>query len=172
MDTVLKHLVIMYEIKEYDWLNFKITKDNPLTFHHIKKEQHGGEKTFKNGAPLTDLGHSYLHQIEVKDKRIFYELSKQLQRINDSKTKITDKDKKIIERLLLEYETKHDTELRRKIKTLRYNPKALRSIKGSRDIFSPTNIRMVMQLGINPLEQKKKTKKNKKRYWFFNTFLV
>ena len=164
MDTVLKHLVIMYEIKEYDWLNFKITKDNPLTFHHIKKEQHGGEKSFKNGAPLTDLGHSYLHQIEAKDKRIFYELSKQLQRINDSKTKITGRDKKIIERLLLEYETKHDVELRRKIKTLRYNPKALRSIKGSRDIFSPTNIRMVMQLGINPLEQKKKTKKNKKRY--------
>lgn len=164
MDQVLKHLVIIYGITDYDWLNFKITRENPLTYHHIKKEEHGGEKTFKNGAPLTDLGHTYLHQIEMNDKRIFGELTKQFKRINDSKTKITDLDKKIIDKLLLEYETKHEVELRRKIKTIRYNPKALKLIKGTRDIFSPTNIRKVMQLGVNPVEQKKKTKKNKKRY--------
>lgn len=169
VDDTLKRMIKIYGIREYDWMNFKITRDNPLTYHHIKKEEHGGKRTIANGAPLTKLAHVYIHQIERDDQRNFVYLSKLLQKINNGKNPPTKKQLQAINEVLKNYESKNDNVLRRRILSLNFNYYAL-SITGVKDIYSPTNVRMVMQAGINPrswLENSstndKKVKKKKKR---------
>lgn len=68
---------------------------------------------------------------------------------------------KEIDDLLKEYEDKNKVLLQRRVKVERINPNALRIIKGAKDIYSPTNIRMVMQEGIDPMKWPKKDKKFK-----------
>ena len=69
LKKVLKLIVNKYAVEEYDWMRFKITEDNPLTYHHIKKKAEGGDWSVSNGAPLTREAQSYLHYIEQKDIR-------------------------------------------------------------------------------------------------------
>lgn len=162
MDDVLGLLIKIYRVEEYDWMKFRITRDNPLTYHHIIKEAKGGKKTLKNGAPLTILAHQYLHQIEYDDNEIFVLINKQLEKINRSGNPPTKTDLKIIQSLLYKYEKHHDVELRKKIRNTPYNPKKMRAISPQKDLFSPTNLRVVMQEGVNPYGYPVK-KKHKKR---------
>lgn len=168
MDIVLEELVRIYGVKDYDWMRFKITRENPLTYHHIVKEQHGGKRLISNGAPLTEFAHQYLNQIEKDDQIIFSQLNRRLERINESGRAPTKEDLKVIAHLLKKYEQLHEYELRRRIKSRTYNPKILREVSPQRDLFSPTNIRIVMQKGIDPsgypVKRMKKGKNKKSNY--------
>lgn len=43
-----------------------------LTYHHIEKEENGGETSLENGALVSDIGQSWLHNyIEQKDIELF-----------------------------------------------------------------------------------------------------
>lgn len=82
MKEIIKRLKDDLKIKKYDWLGFKISKDNPLTYHHIFKNVYGDysnlDKDYKynNGLPLTIKGHSLLHQIEHDDIQIYVAINK------------------------------------------------------------------------------------------------
>lgn len=82
MKKVLKLLVSKYAVEEFDWMHFKITEENPLTYHHIKKKEFGGKKTIENGAPLTVDAQSYLHYIEKKDINAYNRINAILRKIN------------------------------------------------------------------------------------------
>ena len=61
-------------------MHFKITEENPLTYHHIKKKEEGGKKTIENGALLTADAQSYLHYIERKDINVYNQINSVLKK--------------------------------------------------------------------------------------------
>lgn len=177
MASVLKEMIKVYGIGEYDWMNFKITKENPLTFHHIKKEEYGGTRTIDNGALLSQLSHSYLHKIERMDKKTFNKISLILKRINENKAP-TEEDLKEIDALLTDFELRYYKSLNKYYKELKLNHEAIKRVfdadtikrklgenidsKTTISICHPTNMRMVMQEGISPKKVKTKHSKKKK----------
>lgn len=50
--------------KDLDWMGYKMTKNNPYTFHHIKEKRDGGKAEIKNGAILTADAHHYLNYLD------------------------------------------------------------------------------------------------------------
>lgn len=163
MSVILNQMIKIYGISEYDWMNFKITKDNPLTFHHIVKKEAGGDKSIDNGALLTRLAHKYIHQIEHDDIKMFYRLNECLQKINDSKESPTEEMISYINYLLEQYEDKHKPSLTRRIRNTRYNPEAFRKVAYIKDLLMPTTFRLVMQQGIDLTKGDYVTKMYKKK---------
>ena len=47
-----------------DWMGYKVSSDNPYTFHHIKEQRFGGTWDVTNGAILTKNAHEYLNYLE------------------------------------------------------------------------------------------------------------
>ena len=47
------------------WLNGKITRDNPLTGHHIIPRRDGGKTTKQNIAPVCDQKHQSYNALEI-----------------------------------------------------------------------------------------------------------
>ncbi len=81
-NNVMKYLVDTYIYNGYDILNFKISKDNALTYHQIIKQKDlkalgfPTTMTLENGIALTTYSHSYLHLIEDFAPDIFYQINK------------------------------------------------------------------------------------------------
>lgn len=149
MKKVLKLLVTKFAITEFDWMNFKITEENPLTFHHIKKVAQGGEETLDNGAPLTKYAQEYLHLIETCSFKLYRRINRVLAEINAQGFAPTPNQEKRIELLLLEFEARY------------YEKLKSRQGMGQYDKYNATLERRKRQEGkINP--QRKKQKKKKK----------
>ena len=105
MKALLNLEIKLYNIKDRDWLNYKITKDNPLTIHHIIKKEDGGKNTIDNTVPLTKRSHNYLHIIEVWNKYIYDDINIVLKDI--LKKGLRKKHQKKIEKLMLLFEDNH-----------------------------------------------------------------
>lgn len=119
MKEVTRELIRIYKpLDNLDWLNYRITKQNPLTYHHIVKREHGGLMTLENGALLTVIGHRYLHIIECKDYQIYMAISKMLELINKQKHAPTQEQREIMEYLLNEFYNLHKKDKIAKGKTL------------------------------------------------------
>ncbi len=77
--TTLKNL---YVLNNYDVLNYQVSPENNLTYHHLifKSELKilgfPLQPTLENGLLLTSIGHSYLHLIYDYAPDIFYHLNK------------------------------------------------------------------------------------------------
>lgn len=83
MKNVTKLIIRIYNVKKIDWMGYKVSKDNPYTYHHLKKKEYGGKEDLKNGAILTDIAHKYLHIIESRDKELYDLLNNVLWQINE-----------------------------------------------------------------------------------------
>lgn len=46
---------------------FIISKENPLTLHHIKEKSRGGKTNLENGSIITMLPHSGIHLVSSND---------------------------------------------------------------------------------------------------------
>lgn len=161
--TIIDFMKIIYNTHNKDWMGFKITKENPLTYHHIIKEEDGGNKTIDNGALLTNLAHSYLHMIEKYDESIYIAINNILKKINDNRKEPSKEKYCEIMNLLENFEKKYYKELIESIKIKKYNYQVLKRIsKGKYSLYSPSNIRNVMMEGINPVLKKHKKCKIKK----------
>ena len=66
MNQELVKLLEIYKPMGIDWMCFQITKKNPYSFHHIKKQQNGGLLILENGAILSKKSHRLLNWIEEK----------------------------------------------------------------------------------------------------------
>lgn len=107
MDFVTRELITIYKPMSLDWLNFKITRENPITYHHIDKREHGGKKTIDNGALLTRTSHQYLHLIESKEDKLYYAINQLLKLINKQKTPPTQEQRQMMDFLLDEFYKEH-----------------------------------------------------------------
>lgn len=115
---ITRDMIKIYKPLGHDWLNYKITQSNPLTFHHIKKKCDGGKETIDNGALLTEIGHQYIHLIEHRDKDTYITLNKMFKIINEQREAPTEEQRRIIEYLLQEFEREHKNDKNSKGKTL------------------------------------------------------
>lgn len=79
----LQSMIEIYSLQHYDWMGYPITKDNPITFHHIKKAADKGELTIENGAIITRKGHTNLHKIERTNPSLYEEYNYMFKIIND-----------------------------------------------------------------------------------------
>lgn len=57
---------VIYINGKFCWLNGTITRNNPLTAHHIVPVRNNGKTTIKNIAPLTDYMHKMFNILERK----------------------------------------------------------------------------------------------------------
>ena len=125
MKPVLELMVHMYSVRKFDWLHYRITRENPLTFHHLQKRELGGKEVITNGAPLSKWGHSYLHLVEFYDLNIYNRINDILYEINRQQSAPTGNQRKRIELLFLEFEALYYKELKQKAQwssKKKYNP--------------------------------------------------
>ncbi len=74
MTGVLKRMV--NEIYgENCFMGYTVTRDNPITFHHVRKSCEKGKRTIKNGAALTQSAHEDLNMIEMTIPKYYEELN-------------------------------------------------------------------------------------------------
>ncbi len=90
MKKVLRILVDIFEPNGVDWMNFKLSRDNPYTYHHIVKKSNGGDKSIDNGAILTRRAHSFLHMLEKSCPDAYNDLQNVFMKINGSKNPPTE----------------------------------------------------------------------------------
>ena len=102
MDNILKTLINIYNMKEMDWLGYKL--EDRFSYHHIIKKCDGGQRTFNNGAVLFQTSHSYLHSIENYDIEKYIYLNKILKDINIQRYMPTKEQLKQIDFILREFE--------------------------------------------------------------------
>ena len=118
MKRITKEMIKIYKPLDYDWLNYKVTQSNPLTFHHIDKRCDGGKEEIDNGALITEVGHQYLHLIECRELETYILLNKIFKMINEQKAAPTKEQRELIEYLLREFERVHKSDKNSKGKTL------------------------------------------------------
>lgn len=127
MNDLLALMIDIYDIKDIDWLNYKITKENPLTLHHIIKKEDGGKNIATNLAPITKKGHCYLHIIEHYDINAYNKINSILLSINQSGN--SKQKQREIEAIFLAFEEEHSKDVikgnkgKSKRKTLTYTRK-------------------------------------------------
>ena len=112
MKRVLRILVDIFEPEGTDWMNFKLTKDNPYTYHHIKEKKNGGDKSIDNGAILTKKAHVFLNTLEKICPDAYNDLQMVFMKINDSKTPPTDEIIREIDQILYKVLISHEYEMK------------------------------------------------------------
>ena len=83
MKQITKLMVNMYNLKGIDFAGYKVSKDNPYTYHHLIKRCHGGKETIENGAILTKNAHEYLHIVETRALELYVYINNVLKQINE-----------------------------------------------------------------------------------------
>lgn len=120
MKRVLRILVDIFEPDGTDWMNFKLTKDNPYTYHHIVEKRRGGDKSIDNGAILTKRAHSFLHTLEKVCPDAYNDLQKVFAKINDSKTQPSEEIISEIDNILYKVLVSHEYEIRKDVDLSNY----------------------------------------------------
>ena len=105
MNETLFKITSIYRVKDRDWMNYRITKKNSLTYHHIVEKRNGGSKTVSNGAPLTKEAHMQLNIIESKDKRLYTVINTIFKLIHEQNHPITEEQRRIIREVLDYFES-------------------------------------------------------------------
>lgn len=78
-------MIEIYKPVDFDWMSYRITKNNKLTFHHIVEESKGGLSIIDNGALITKAGHQLLNKIYSIDKMLYDDWNELFRIINASK---------------------------------------------------------------------------------------
>ena len=118
MKNVTKLIIRIYNVKKIDWMGYKVSKDNPYTYHHLKKKEYGGKEDLKNGAILTDIAHKYLHIIESRDKELYEYINNVLLQINEQGFAPLKRQLLAIDFILRQFEEKYKNQTNSKGKQL------------------------------------------------------
>ena len=108
MKEIVRIMINEWKIKNVGWMGYKVSRDNPYTYHHIEKKENGGKETLKNGAVLTDIGHKYLHIVESRDKELYDYINLVLQQINEQGFTALERQLLAIDYFLKQFEREHE----------------------------------------------------------------
>ena len=120
MKAVTIQMVNEFKIKElgYDFMGFKLNKNDILTYHHmIIPKRNGGLITRENGAIIQRIPHDYLNIIEKIDNTKFCYITSEMIDMNH-KGFLDPYNIANIHAILDEFEAQHDGETTRKGKLL------------------------------------------------------
>jgi hypothetical protein len=118
MKKITNLMINMYNLKNIDFMGYKVSKDNPYTFHHLKKRCHGGKEVIENGAILTKLSHQYLHIVESRDLVLYEYINNVLKQINEQGFEPLKRQLLAIDYILKIFEEEHINDLSCKNKKL------------------------------------------------------
>ena len=90
MRDILEDMIYIYQSKDIDWMGFKVTEDNPYTYHHIVEKRDGGKYDIENGAILTKKAHEYLNYLDLYSPEAYGEYQKMFRYINAINGPISD----------------------------------------------------------------------------------
>jgi len=107
MDAVLSQLIKIFEPKNVDWMGYKVTKQNPYTYHHIKEKRKGGKATIDNGAILSRQAHDHLNYLELYVPDAYNDWQNLFRYFNALKRPLTEKEHELIEKISY-YETLYE----------------------------------------------------------------
>lgn len=105
-------LKIYKPVSGLDWMNYRIVRE--MTAHHIVKREDGGRLEMGNIAPLTEIGHRYLHIIEYKDEEAYRVINRLFGVINAQGHEPNEGERQMIEYILREFEAFHGEDLNAK----------------------------------------------------------
>lgn len=105
MKQITKDMIKIYNLKDYDFMGYRLIKSQ-ATYHHLIKKEHQGKETINNGSVLMPISHNYLHIIEYKEFEIFDAINK-IMKICNKKGVVEVSDLKIINELLKMFEEEH-----------------------------------------------------------------
>lgn len=84
LDSKIRHLIDIHG--NNCWMGYRVSRTNPYTFHHIRKDSSGGKRELNNGAVLTKHAHNDLNLIERKAEKYYKELNRLFKALNKSKS--------------------------------------------------------------------------------------
>lgn len=87
---VMLEMMLIFGNPKTDWMGYKITKRNYLSYHHINEKRNGGEETIENGAILTKTSHQLLHKIEETNYDLYLEWQVLFLEINNYRKPLDD----------------------------------------------------------------------------------
>ena len=90
MREVLLNMLEIYQPKGIDWMGYRMTPNNPYTFHHIVERRDGGKMEISNGAILTKYAHNYLNYLDANCPDAYEEYQKIFRFINSLNGPIPD----------------------------------------------------------------------------------
>ena len=90
MKEVLIKMLEIYQPNGIDWMDYKLARDNPYTFHHIKEKRNGGKLEVNNGAILTRKAHNYLNYLDYEYHKIYKDLNYMFKCLNRTMKPPTD----------------------------------------------------------------------------------
>ncbi len=90
MRKVLEDMINIYQPNGLDWMGYKMTPNNPYTFHHIIEKRDGGGYGVDNGAILTAQAHKYLNYLDAYCPEAYEEYQKMFRYINSLKGPMDD----------------------------------------------------------------------------------
>lgn len=111
MDDTLKALIRIYQPNGTDWLNCKLSKKNPYTYHHILEVRNGGKRTIINGAILTANAHHFLNVVDLKEHRLYDELNYIFKELNRTGKPPTEDYYEEVNKILVKVKLPNKTEL-------------------------------------------------------------
>ena len=82
VNEVLIEMLNIYKPNDIDWMGYRMTPDNPYTFHHIVERRDGGRCEVTNGAILTENAHKYLNYLDLYSPEAYEEYQKIFRFIN------------------------------------------------------------------------------------------
>lgn len=83
MKEITNSIIRIYNVKKIDWMGYKVSKNNPYTYHHLIKKCDRGKVSTENGAILTSNAHEYLNVIEMYDLELYEYINNVLKQINE-----------------------------------------------------------------------------------------
>lgn len=107
MRKLTADMIKIWNINNFDWMGYRLTKDNRPTFHHIVKECNGGKRILDNGAIIGKENHTYLHIIEDKDLELYIYLNIILKQINEQRYMPSKRQLLAIDSILKQFEREH-----------------------------------------------------------------
>ena len=90
MRSILTEMINIYKPNGIDWMGYKMTKNNPYTFHHIQESRNRGNYDINNGAILTKDAHEYLNYLDSFCPEAYEEYQKIFRFINSLNGPIPD----------------------------------------------------------------------------------
>ena len=120
MKAITNLMIYEWDMKDRDWLGYRLQKGDIFTYHHnLLAKRDGGEETIKNGAILCEkTAHPYLHIIEGRDYELFLYLTNLLAKVNEQGFMPTKQQLLAIDAVLRQFEREHQEDRTRKGKLL------------------------------------------------------
>lgn len=106
MNTVLCQLIRIFKQKNIDWMGYKVSRNNPYTYHHILERRYGGKLTIDNGAILTRQAHDHLNYLEAYVPEAYNDWNNLFKYFNAKKAPLTKEDYELI-KMVTYYEAEY-----------------------------------------------------------------